>query len=622
MIKNNSEQRIFTWYEKYKKKKEKISDARWYPMVELCQNLLLAVLAVIPLMTKICQTVPFSYEVNDDATVAQILDGSYTGVPEAHAIFVRYPLSWIMQMLYRKNPAVSIGVWKLSNVNWYVGVIVILEVLALVAVLFRILNYFRKNRLLICFLFDLCFVMLWLPAFSDMTFSTAAAFFGCMGILFFTLESEEEAWRPWNLIILGIFIVSSWCLRKQCLYMVLPFLGLELILKYNVRFFKSVKPWVVFSFCGVLLAGVIFLNNQMYGSQDWKKYFLYNHERAYLQDYVGFPEYENATDLYQSLGINENGRNAMARYTYCLVDDFDTGWVEETYRYVKGQEEQLPLKEKMNNSKEKARKYLWDKSATNQSLKEYSFYVWFVLMPLLPVTVIFCREKKLWEHIRNILCIGGCGFFLYLEWIYLAMNGRFPQRVEEAIRLLMFCVGSMLVCKLLKQWEERPFTHVPVILQFVLLLCLCKTEVISQQIIDVKETQEYNLSYASEKTEVLSYCGANRENYYILDTLSFSKMSRPKDDLHQGNWFMSGSWAAYSPLYYKKLQSNGISTLGTEFLCRDNVFLITKGKKNISGILGLPDTREAEVEIVEELMTENNSFFEVYKIKGIKNAEK
>ena len=126
MIKNNSEQRIFTWYEKYKKKKEKISDARWYPMVELCQNLLLAVLAVIPLMTKICQTVPFSYEVNDDATVAQILDGSYTGVPEAHAIFVRYPLSWIMQMLYRKNPAVSIGVWKLGNVNWYVGVIVIL----------------------------------------------------------------------------------------------------------------------------------------------------------------------------------------------------------------------------------------------------------------------------------------------------------------------------------------------------------------------------------------------------------------------------------------------------------------------------------------------------------------
>ena len=162
----------------------------------------------------------------------------------------------------------------------------------------------------------------------------------------------------------------------------------------------------------------------------------------------------------------------------------------------------------------------------------------------------------------------------------------------------------------------------PVILQFVLLLCLCKTEVISQQIIDVKGTQEYNLSYASEKSEVLSYCGANRENYYILDTLSFSKMSRPKDDLHQGNWFMSGSWAAYSPLYYKKLQSNGISTLGTEFLCRDNVFLITKGKKNISGILGLPDTREAEVEIVEELMTENNSFFEVYKIKGIKNAEK
>ena len=622
MIKLDSEKGIFAWYKKYKKKREDVVETWWYRLVNLCLNLLLSFLAIIPLMTRICQEVPFSYEVNDDATVAQILDGSYTGMPEAHAIFVRYPLSWIMQMMYRKNPTVTVGSWNISNVNWYVGVIVILEVVALIAVLFRLLNYFQYNRLLICFIFDLAFVIVWLPCFSDMTFSTAAAFFGCMSVLFFALAKEEEAWRPWNLALLGIFLVVSWCLRKQCLYMVLPFLALELILKYHIHFFKSVKPWVVFSFCGVLMAGVVFLNNQMYDSQDWKKYFMYNHERAYLQDYVGFPEYEEAKEFYQSAGISENGRNAMAKYTYCLVDDFKTDWVEQTYNFVKKQELERSFAERMKSSEGKAQKYLWDKSGTNQILKGYSFYVWFVLVPLFPITVIFCWKKKIWEHIRNIILIGGCGFFLALEWIYLAMNGRFPQRVEEAIRLLMLCVGVMLVCKLLKQWEGRPFTHIPVLVQILLLVFLCRTAVIPQQIADVKGTQEYNLVYASEKSEVLAYCGENPDNYYIMDTQSFSKMSRPKDDLHQGNWFMSGSWAAYSPLYFEKLNVNGITSLGTDFLCRENVYLITKGKKNLSVILGLPDTKEVDAEIVDELMTDNNSFFEVYKIKGIKNADK
>lgn len=621
MTKANSENGIFAWYEKYKNKKEKVMDTIWYRILDLCVNALLAILAVLPLLTEICRKIPFSYEVNDDATVAQILDGSYTGIPDAHAIFVRYPLSWIMSFLYKKNPQVTIGSWNLSDVNWYVGVIVILEVLALVAVLFRLLNYFHCNRVLICILYDFVFVKLWLPCFSDMTFSTAAAFFGCMGILFFVLESKEEAWRPWNLILLGIFLVASWCLRKQCFYMVIPFLGLELILKYHIHFFKSVKPWVVFSFCGILMAGVVFLNNQMYGSQDWKKYFIYNHERAYLQDYVGFPEYEEASEFYRSAGINENGRNAMAKYTYCLVDNFDIDWVEETYRYVKNQEPEISFTDKMEASKEEARNYLWDKSATDQNLKQYSFFVWFLLVPLFPITLIFCWQKKVGEHILNILSIGGCGLFLCLEWIYLAMNGRFPQRVEEAIRLLMFSVGLMLICKLLKQWEGNQFTHIPILIQILILACFLRTDLIPQRLDEIKGVQEYNLVYASEKSEVLTYCGENRDNYYILDTQSFSKMSRPQDDLHQGNWFMSGSWAAYSPLYDEKLEVNHLSGLGIDFLCEDNVYLITKGKKNLSVILGLPDSKEADAEIVDEVMTDNNSFFEVYKIKGIKDAD-
>ena len=47
-------------------------------------NIILSISTVIPFMLKLCQKVAFTYEVNDDAAVVQILDGSYTGIPDGH----------------------------------------------------------------------------------------------------------------------------------------------------------------------------------------------------------------------------------------------------------------------------------------------------------------------------------------------------------------------------------------------------------------------------------------------------------------------------------------------------------------------------------------------------------
>ena len=66
--------------------------------------MILAIGTVLPFMMKICNKVAFTYEVNDDAAIVQILDGSYTGTPDGHAIFIKYPLSWIIAKLYELNP--------------------------------------------------------------------------------------------------------------------------------------------------------------------------------------------------------------------------------------------------------------------------------------------------------------------------------------------------------------------------------------------------------------------------------------------------------------------------------------------------------------------------------------
>lgn len=661
-------------WDKYRQWQQDSGQTIWYKIYNSFLNLILSLAAVLPLLSVICRTVPFSYEVNDDAAIVQILDGSYTGTPDGHSIFVRYPLSWLIKTLYAVNPAIRLAGELRHDVNWYVAVIVTLEVFALAAVLFRILHYFTYNRILLCILFDIGFVMLWLPCFSNLTFSTAAAFMGCMGMLFFGFCRREEAWRPWNLLILGILLVSAWSLRRQCFLMVLPFLCLEFVFKYHIHFFRSVKPWFAVTFLVVVIGASSMWNHHMYGSREWQDYLQYNQDRAYLQDYAGFPQYEGNEAFYQAAGISENGRDAMAKYTYCLVDGFSTDWVEQTWRYVKAQEKEEPFARRMQNAVPKAGRYLLKAESAEERLKEVPVYLFSLLFPLAVLTAAYLlvkemlisvlpaikkkvrikkQEKKTLsdavpenvEEIRSssddavhriclpdnlkgavhyiwtLLSIILMGIVLWLEWIYLAMNGRFPQRVEETIRLLTLCVGVLAVSRLLSFWRRNRLTHIPVIVQIVVLALFVQSGFLTAQIEKVQGQQEYHLRYASEKSQILDYCGGHPESWFVLDTRSFTKTSRPSDDLHQNNWIMSGSWTAYSPLYTEKLAGMGTGSLGSEFLLRENVFLITKGKKNVSALLGLPEDREAEAVVADELMTDSNNFYVVYKITGIRPVE-
>ena len=75
---------------------------------------------------------------------------------------------------------------------------------------------------------------------------------------------------------------------------------------------------------------------------------------------------------------------------------------------------------------------------------------------------------------------------------------------------------------------------------------------------------------------------------------------------------------AYSPVYTEKLMKAKTGTLASAFLLRDNVYLITQGQKNLARLMGIEDNNRVQAEIVDEFMTSNNLFFEVYKIRSVK----
>ena len=604
---------------RYHKKKEEMAGKLWFRFLNQLINLILAAGTVVPLLYRICTTIPFSFEVNDDSVIMQILDGSYTGTPDAHAIFLKYPLSWLIRLLYTKNPKIRIWKIHLTDVNWYVGTIVALYGFALVVVLYRLLNHFRCNRFLICGIYAVGFLTIWLPCFSSMTFSTAAGFCGCMALLYLALESKEEAWRPWNLLVLGVLMIAAYCLRTQCFYMVLPFLIIECIIKYHIHFFRSLKPWAALCVIALLCAGALFLNDREYGSQAWKDYYTYNHARSYLQDYKGFPDYEKNQDFYSSLGIREEQRDAMAFYTYCMVDDFQTDWVLKTYDYEKARKPRLPWKEKIQDSWKKAWRLATESKQAFFRLRFWSVYFWLVLVLLIPVTLILRFRAGMGKHLLHLLQTAIFALLTAAEWIYLAINGRFPQRVEECIRLLTFTAAFVMLCHFLESYKDVWMCRLHGLLQLLLIavLLIRVSGYCGSILANVQGNQEYQQIYGAEKGEVLEYCGRHPENYYILDTTSFTKVSLPTDDMHQMNWMMSGSWSAYTPLYDQKLNDLGIGGIGSDFLLKDNVYIITRGPKKIGTLMGRPD-EDVEYDIADEFCSSLNSFFEIYKVTGVK----
>ena len=594
-----------------------LEEKLWCRFLNLLLNLALAAAAVLPLMWKIYRTIPFSYEVNDDSALVQILDGSYTGTPDAHSIFVRYPLSLIISQLYRKNPTIRFGGITFENVNWYITVFTLLTAFALTAVLFRILNYFKANRLLICLAFDMAFLLGWLPCFSNMTFSTAGAFMGCMGILFFALESPDEAWRPWNTAVLAVLLAASWCYRKPCFYMVAPVLGVELVLKYNIRFFKSWKPWFFCGLAGLCAFAVVQTDNKAYGSREWKRYLIYNHARAYMQDYAGFPDYDKEEEFYRSIGISEGAYYAMVNYSYCMADGFQTDWIEKTYDHVREMEPDQTLMQRASSSVEKAGKYFNDSETVNSNLVNAAKYCWLLLAVLFPVSLVFCWDRGLWSHLQRLLSMVLTAAVVRLEWIYLAMNGRFPQRVKETIWLLTFTAGFSLAVRLIGQWRGKTFTRIPLLLEVLILAMALKTDPVMPVIKTRALIQKQDLASGSEKADVAAYCGRHPDCLFVIDTKGVTKGTEPQDDLHQGNWFLSGSWAAYSPVYTRKLKGADTDSLGSAFLLRDNVYVITQGTKDVGKLMGIEDKGRVQAEIVDEFLTSNNLFFEVYKVRSV-----
>ena len=176
----------------------------------------------------------FDYTVNDDVAMVTILNGSYTGTPDAHAIFLKYPLSWVIAALYTLLPAVS----------WYRVVLLGIYVLATAFLLCQLLCRLPRHPVLVSLLLAGSVALLWLGQMVRFTFSTCGAFVSGAVILSYALIPREEDLRPGKLLpLLGLFWLS-YCIRNYFALAGLLFLGIIWLCKYHDRLLRERRCWM------------------------------------------------------------------------------------------------------------------------------------------------------------------------------------------------------------------------------------------------------------------------------------------------------------------------------------------------------------------------------------------
>ena len=75
----------------------------------------------------------------------------------------------------------------------------------------------------------------------------------------------------------------------------------------------------------------------------------------------------------------------------------------------------------------------------------------------------------------------------------------------------------------------------------------------------------------------------------------------------------TGSWTAYSPIFYEKLETLGLDGLNRETLYLDNCYLIVHQKHALSKVLGVSGEAVIEAEVVEAF----DDGMQIWKIHSI-----
>ncbi len=473
--------------------------------------------------------------INDDSVIEGVLSGRFTGTPDGHAVYLRYPLSWLLSKLYSLLPGIP----------WYGLFLLSCYVFAFLA--FGCACYKKLGKRYICYTgFAAAALFLLLPNFITVHYTVATAALAA-GAIMLTL-AEGPMWL--TALAMGL----CYCLRKEVFLLAIPFWGAVLLWKVLQKP-CNYKKWGYLVLATLGLTGMFMgINSLVYRSDTWQDFLQYNDARTQLYDYEWFVPYEDQPEAYEAQGISERDFTLIASYELMLEEDLTA---EDFEKVMAANAGNVWVDTPMHTLKRMLVKY------RDWVLHPTEAYTW-IAIAIYAVLLGLLLWRRAWLQALLVLCLG---MGRSVIWIYLFMKGRFPEHVMLSLFVLEFAVLFGFLLEEVAANTQGKRKTVVTILCAVLALgfgagaLYDSVEAVQRQVAQGRKRAEFE--------PLREYFEEHPEEVYLLDIVSMWDYSQGV--LETGprlqNYFLAGGWASGSPMANQRFAQIGAAD-GADALLR------------------------------------------------------
>lgn len=550
---------------------------------------------------------PMMFYLNDDVTIRSILSGAYTGIPDGHAVYMKYPLTGIISLLYRLT----------GHVPWYPLFMSGLFWLAVGMSLGQLADVSQRLGmtgicLTICAAF-LC-AALFLPHFVYMHYTMIAAMLGGCGLFLTALGGRKKA---------VLLFVLCYCVRSQIFFLLLPFLAVIVLWQLWE------KKWREQLIMIALLAGSILIcmmwNGLMYRSEQWQQFEAYNESRTQLYDYYDLLPYEEYREQYEGAGIGEWEYTVMEQYALVLDSAVDAKVMQAASDVYLGKRE----------AERSTRDYL------RFCLTEYYYHAVYtdrpynhILISIYLLAVILLLQKRRWVQLLLTCCMAAGRSMI---WVFLIWRGRFPERIYISLYLIEIMVLAGMICAVMTESKtaegvtqsgeslpgKEKEKHSPAI-----AICACallSLSLFATGAAQMKSAAEsaYSQKENQKKWNVLTaYCEENDSNLYLLDVWSMVSYAGEvwENDTDMAGYLLAGGWMSDTPLLQGRIDSLGAAD-GGELLFHGmsgdgKILYIASPERDVDWLSGYLTQRfgAIQMEQVDSILLDGKEVFCIYSV--------
>lgn len=212
---------------------------------------------------------PIRFEENDDIIMCMIANGSYSGSPDNHLVFINAIYGSLLVLLYSIFP----------YIEWYTLCFSFFHIISISLLVFYMFesyynNYYKSEGLFLTFLWLSFFYIIWFKLIISFQFTTTAGLMTVVGCFLLYKKTNISLFIGGGLIFIASLIRFN-------------IVGLVVLL--FIPFFLYYIPLKSKSFLFIIIVGVMcicakYSDNLFYQSQDWLYYKTYNEIRGKIND--------------------------------------------------------------------------------------------------------------------------------------------------------------------------------------------------------------------------------------------------------------------------------------------------------------------------------------------------